>query len=135
MIILIEFDYGNMVVDENSIDKFWLEGESKISQRQQIDFLKRLYNQKFGIDESTYSNIKELMVIDKNENYTLSGKTGWSIREGNNVGWFVGYFEAGENIFFVATNIEPYDKTEMIDFTTARKDITMEVMKLLELIK
>ena len=132
---LNKFDYGNMVVDENSIDKFWLEGESRITQRQQIDFLKRLYNQELDIDESTYSKIKELMVIKKNEDYTLSGKTGWAIRNGNNVGWFVGYFEVNENIFFVATNIEPYDKTEMIGFTTARKDITMEVMILLELIK
>ena len=39
--LLNEIDYGNMKVDSLSIDSFWLIGESRINQFQQIDFLKR----------------------------------------------------------------------------------------------
>lgn len=40
---LDKLKYGDIVVDSTNIDKFWLEGESTISQFQQIDFLKRIY--------------------------------------------------------------------------------------------
>ena len=41
---LNEIDYGNMKFDSLNIDSFWLIGESRINQFQQIDFLKRFYN-------------------------------------------------------------------------------------------
>jgi len=41
---LNKLDYGKMIVDSTSIDLFWLEGNSKITQFEQIDFLKRFYN-------------------------------------------------------------------------------------------
>ena len=40
---LKKFNYGNIDVDSSNIDVFWLEGNSTISQFQQIDFLKRFY--------------------------------------------------------------------------------------------
>ena len=40
---LKKFEYGAIKVDATNIDSFWLEGESRINQFEQIDFLKRLY--------------------------------------------------------------------------------------------
>ena len=76
---LSKFEYGNMKVDATNIDMFWLEGASEISQFQQIDFLNRFYEDKLPISERTYAIMKRIMVIEENEEYTLSGKTGWSV--------------------------------------------------------
>lgn len=126
---LDEFEYGSMKVDSTNIDIFWLEGESKINQFQQIDFLKRLYTSKLPISERTEKIIKRMMVIEDNNSYKLSGKTGWSIRNGKNNGWFVGYLESRNGIYFFATNINPKEKFDMFLFPLIRKDITHKALK------
>lgn len=120
---LKELNYGNMDVNSENIDVFWLEGESKITAFEQIDFLSRLYNQELPISKSTYDTMKELIVIDETENYKLSGKTGWSIRNGNNNGWFVGYIENGKGVYYFAANIEPTEEFNMDLFPKIRKEI------------
>ncbi|HAY88987.1 MAG TPA: hypothetical protein DCY51_06080 [Bacteroidetes bacterium] len=39
---LERMEYPGMVFDSSSVDLFWLQGESRISQRQQVDFLQKL---------------------------------------------------------------------------------------------
>jgi beta-lactamase class D len=36
------FNYGNLDINDQNIDRFWLEGNSSITQYQQIFFLKQL---------------------------------------------------------------------------------------------
>lgn len=132
---LQSFDYGNMIVDSNSLDVFWLEGESGVSQMEQIEFLKKFYNNELGISESTTERMKSLMVIDSNANYKLSGKTGWSIRNGNNNGWFVGYIEKGDVVYFFATNVTPKEDFNMNLFPKIRSGVTMEAFRTLGVIE
>ncbi|HBQ98406.1 MAG TPA: hypothetical protein DD761_07785 [Cyanobacteria bacterium UBA11691] len=42
------------------------------------------------------------MIAEKTPDYTIRGKTGW----GSQVGWYVGYLEQNENVYFFATNID-----------------------------
>jgi beta-lactamase class D len=128
-------DYGNMDVDSNNIDLFWLEGESQITQFQQIDFLRRFYQSKLPISQRTESIMKRMIVIEENESYKLSGKTGWSIRNGNNNGWFVGFIETNNKTYFFATNIEPKQKFDMDLFPMIRKDLTFKALKHMKIIK
>lgn len=128
-------NYGEMEVTETNIDLFWLEGNSKITQLQQIDFLKRLYLSQLPISERTEMIIKRMLLIEKKESYSLSGKTGWSIRNGNNNGWFVGYLESNEQIFFFATNIVPEKQFDMTMFPKIRKEITHKAFQHLGVIK
>lgn len=134
-IYLDKLDYGGMKVDSNNIDMFWLEGESRISQFQQIDFLKRFHQSKLPISERTEMIMKKMMVIVKNDDYQLSGKTGWSISNGNNNGWFVGYIEARKTVFYFATNIEPNEQFEMNTFPIIRKEITYNALKQMKIIE
>ncbi len=129
---LNKFNYGDMKIDSSNIDLFWLEGESKISQFEQIEFLQKLQEERLPISSRTLKTIKRLIVIEKNENYTINGKTGWSIRNGNNIGWFVGYIEKQENVYFFATRIAPKENFNMEMFPMIRKKITMEAFKKLE---
>ncbi|MFK7906849.1 MAG: penicillin-binding transpeptidase domain-containing protein, partial [Chitinophagales bacterium] len=77
---LEKFNYasGNTPIDSSIIDLFWLDSDFKINQFQQISFLNRFYHSQLPITERTQTIMKRLMVIDENEQYKLSGKTGWA---------------------------------------------------------
>lgn len=131
---LTQFNYGTMVVDSSNLDIFWLEGNSQISQYQQIDFLTRFYQSKLPISQTTEKIMKQLMVIKENDHYKLAGKTGWSIRNGRNNGWFVGYVEAHDKVYFFATNIEPMAQFNMKMFPMIRKELTDKALKQLNIL-
>jgi beta-lactamase class D len=126
---LDKLDYGNMKIDSTNIDLFWLEGDSKISQTQQVDFLKRFYKSELPISKRTEMIMKRLMVIEETDHYKISGKTGWSIRNGNNNGWFVGYVESQGKTYFFATNVEPKDQFDMEIFPMIRKATSYKAFK------
>lgn len=131
---LKKFDYGNGEVTDSMIDMFWLEGEFKISQKQQIYFLKRFYNKELPISEKTDRIMRQIMVVDENEDYKLSGKTGWAIRNGNNIGWFVGFLEKQNRIYYIATNVTPLDQADTNDFAKIRLRIALDAMHALNIL-
>lgn len=132
---LDQLEYGHMDVDSSNIDLFWLEGESHISQFEQIDYLKRLYLSKLPISRRTESIIKRMIVIEENDQYKLSGKTGWSIRNGHNNGWFVGFLESSNKTYFFATNVEPRQEFNMNLFSMIRKDLTIKAFEQMNIVK
>lgn len=126
---LNRFDYGNMQVDTANIDRFWLEGNSRITPNQQIGFLRRFYDAELPIAPRTERIMKSLMVMEETNGYKLSGKTGWAIRDGFNIGWFVGYLEIRENVYFIAVNIDPKEDFNMDFFARVRKDIALKALE------
>ncbi|MCX6232054.1 MAG: class D beta-lactamase [Bacteroidetes bacterium] len=132
---LKNLDYGNMQFDTTTVDLFWLEGNSKISQFQQIDFLKRFYFSKLPISKKTESIVKILLIVDKNNSYSLSGKSGWAMRDGYNNGWYVGYIEAENKVYFFAVNIDPKQNFDIDYFAQIRKEITLKALMQLRIIK
>ena len=130
---LHRFNYGNMKVDSGHIDMFWLQGDSRINQLQQIDFLERFYKGDLPISDRTEAIMKRMMVIEDNEKYKLSGKTGWSVTNGSNNGWFVGFIETQSKVYFLATNVEPNPQFDMNMFAMIRKDITITALKQMQI--
>lgn len=126
--------YGQMVVDSSNIDLFWLAGDSKISQMQQIDFLTRLHLSKLPIQPRTAQLMKKIMLIEENEDYRLSGKTGWAISGEKDIGWFAGFLETKGQIYFFATRIQPQPALEMNDFAMIRKEVSMKAFRQLAII-
>lgn len=131
---LEKFNYGEMVVDSSCIDLFWLEGESKISPFEQIDFLRRFYTSELPIKDHTEYTMKEMMVIEDGETYQLSGKTGWAIRNGHNNGWFVGYIENVDGMYYFAVNVDPQESFNMELFPKIRTQVAMEALRLMGII-
>lgn len=125
---LAQFGYGNMDVGPENIDLFWLEGDSRISQKEQVDFLEKLHNEELGVKETSYSIMKKLMWLDDTESSTLYGKTGWSIRDGFNNGWFVGYVEQQGNPVYFATNVVPGEAFNMDEFGRVRLEVTKSAL-------
>ncbi len=118
------FDYARMEVKEDNMDVFWLEGASRISAFEQIRFLRKLQERTLDISTPTYEIMEKVMLIDQKGDYILKGKTGWSIRDGWNVGWFVGIIDKGDKVYYVATNVEPKENFDMNQFARVRFHVT-----------
>ena len=125
--------YGKIVVDSSSIDVFWLEGTSGISQQEQVGFLHRFYEKQLPVSERTYEVMRRMMVIDTLPNGVLSGKSGWVIRNGTDIGWFVGYYETENAVWYLATNVEPLPGRDLDDFPSVRLQVTREALRMLGL--
>lgn len=95
-------DYGNENIgEERDIDSFWLGGDLEITPRQQIEFLQRFYLGDLPFAEENIALVKDIMIVEQTPEYIIRAKTGWA----NTVGWYVGYLERDENVYFFATNI------------------------------
>jgi len=129
---LQKLDYGNQTIPDSLIDLFWLVGDFEISQIKQINFLQQLYNRQLPISKKTYEVMQKVMLIDEKEDYKLSGKTGWAIREDNNIGWFVGFIETSDNIYYLATNVTPKNKIGLDNFGRLRLQITLEAFEFVD---
>ncbi|WP_144051465.1 class D beta-lactamase [Geminocystis herdmanii] len=103
-------DYGNNNTgNPEDIDQFWLNGKLQITPQQQIQFLRRLHHNDLPFADRTISIVKDIMINEKTPDYTIRSKTGW-FGYGNpdiqNIGWYVGYVETKNNVYFFATNID-----------------------------
>jgi beta-lactamase class D len=98
-------EYGNQNIS-GGIDLFWLEGGFRISPDEQIEFLRKLYLNEVKFSQRSIDIVKKILIYEQTEEFTLRAKTGWGIRHETQVGWFVGYIEKDENVYFFATNIE-----------------------------
>jgi beta-lactamase class D len=128
------FSYGNLDINAENIDKFWLEGKSGITQYQQIYFLQRLYNLQLPVSESAMKLTKEIMLHETTDNYKISGKTGWAVQQDVSITWFVGYMETENNVYFFATNVVPNKDTDLNTFGQVRIKLTKDVFKELKII-
>lgn len=127
---LRKLDYGYMDVNESNLDLFWLQGKSRISQKEQILFLERFYNKELLIGDRSYKIMKELMLIEENDAYRISGKTGWAVQNEKNNAWFVGYVETKDDLYYFATNISPISNFGLDRFAKLRKELTIKALQL-----
>lgn len=125
-------NYGNADTS-GGIDAFWLTGGLRISPEQQIDFLKRLYNNQLPFSKRTTDIVKKIMITDDTLGYTLRAKTGWGDQDNKNIGWYVGYIETNGNVYFFANCIQ--SDRDNNDFAQARKEIVYQILENLNLIK
>lgn len=82
-------EYGNMNTAKTLTD-FWLGGGSlKISPNEQVDFLSKLIRNQLPFSSRTMTITKDIMILEKGNGYSVSGKTGSC----GGIGWFVGFVE------------------------------------------
>lgn len=125
--ILTRIAYGNADIGSAPVDRFWLEGDFKISAVQQIDFLKKFYREELPFSKRTFKQVKDIMVVEKTPQYTIRAKTGYAFTTNPGIGWWVGWVEDGDDVFFFAMNIDlPQPKMELL---RARFLITKAVLK------
>jgi beta-lactamase class D len=114
--------YGRAIVKD--VDHFWIDNSVKITADEQMGLVKKLYFDQLPFHKkSTQNVVKDVMVQEKNANYTLAYKTGLGFREnGNLIGWVVGWVEENRHPYFFVLNIEgPHD--------TPMRNIRMNILK------
>jgi beta-lactamase class D len=122
--------YGNRDIGTAEvIGRFWLDGPLQITPRQQIEFLQKLYRDELPFAQRTVDLVKDIMVVERTPNYVLSGKTGWATAAEPELGWFVGYLEQNDNVYFFATNIDIQDDDDL----PARIEVTRRSLSTLGL--
>lgn len=122
--------YGNQNI-RGGIDMFWLTGDIKISPKEQIELLKKIYLEELPFSKRTMTIFKDIMTLKKTSDYIYRGKTGWDAASNPNIGWFVGYVERNENAYFFAHNMEFTERK----LASERKGIVEEILKELKLIE
>jgi len=120
--------YGNGNLTDKGID-FWNFGSFAVSPRNQIEFLINLYEEEIPFSKRNIAILKEVMITEKSRNYIIRSKTGWTRVNGNDIGWWVGYVERKDNVYFFATRITKKRSTINPDFGSCRKDITKDILK------
>ncbi|ENY7760582.1 OXA-48 family class D beta-lactamase [Escherichia coli] len=122
--MLHAFDYGNEDISGN-VDSFWLDGGIRISATQQIAFLRKLYHNKLHVSERSQRIVKQAMLTEANGDYIIRAKTGYSTRIEPKIGWWVGWVELDDNVWFFAMNMD----MPTSDGLGLRQAITKEVLK------
>ncbi len=119
-------EYGNLNLTESNND-FWNFGYFAISPINQVEFIKKLYEEKLPFSKQTIDIVKRVMITEKTEEFTIRAKTGWTRENNINTGWWIGYFEANDNTYFFATLLLQDRKNNRDDFGSCRKEITKKI--------
>ena len=98
--------YGNGFIGNDTM-YYWNGSKLKISPLEQVDLLKKLYNNNLGANKANVSAIKDAIFIAERNGYRLYGKTGTGKIGNNDVsGWFIGFVETKDNVYFFAVNLQ-----------------------------
>ena len=125
---LKEFNYGNQKLSGKP-DYFWLDNTLVISPAEQINFLSGLYEEKYPLSKRTYNIVKNVMIEKKTDSYTLRAKTGSGLVKTLDIGWYVGYIETKDNVYFFATRLQQDEPNKNDDFLNLRKTITFNIFQ------
>lgn len=100
--------YGNRKVTPR-VDRFWLDGDLRISAVEQVRFVDRLRREDLPLSPATMRAVHDILVVERAEGgATLRAKTGWGRVGGSSIGWYVGWVEpgAGKAAHVFAMNID-----------------------------
>ena len=120
--------YGNVDLSIAD-DDFWNFGNFTISPANQIKILVGVYEETLPFRKESFEILKRIMIEEQSEDYTLRAKTGWTRDGGKDTGWWVGYVERDDNVYFFATRLVKDRATINPNFRRCRKEITKAVLK------
>ena len=121
--------YGNRDIS-GGITQFWLRSSLKISAKEQVELLRRLYNDQLPFSQRNMAIVRKIIAQSFDNGALFSGKTGAGSVEGvYSIGWFVGVLEKNKQRYYFATNIEAVDGASGIK----ARAISIEVLKQLNI--
>lgn len=123
--------YGNRNIG-GGIDRFWLDGDLRITPREQIAFLRSIDDYNLPFSKENIDILKSIIIQDEStEEYTIRAKTGWANNE-SNIGWYVGWVEKDDNVWYFAVNVESAEAHK--NFVASRKEIAFDTLRYLKVI-
>ena len=98
--------YGNRDIS-GGITKFWLHTSLEISAKEQVELLRRLYQDDLPFLPRNMAIVRRIIIQTEQNGVIFSGKTGSAFVNGKfTTGWFVGAVEKDSRRYFFAVNIE-----------------------------
>lgn len=114
---------------------FWNFGKFAISPANQIEILIGIYEETLPFSQRSFRILKEIMKEEQTDGYTIRAKTGWTRDGGKDTGWWVGYVEKKDNVYFFATRLIKERNSPNPNFGACRKEITKSVLQQLRMIE
>ena len=111
----------------------WLWGKLRITPNEQIDFLRRLHDDKLPFSKRSMNIVKDIMIVKDTLGYVVRAKTGSSKQDQKYVGWYVGYVTTKDNTYYFSNCIQSIDKNP--DFGNTRLDIVSDILDELKVLK
>jgi beta-lactamase class D len=104
--MLDSIGYGNKNMGA-AIDSFWFNNSLKISADEQLGFVKKLYFRQLPFQNREQDMVKNALIREKTDKYTLAYSTGWSRPSaGASLSWVVGWIEENQHPYFFVLNME-----------------------------
>lgn len=100
-----KFAYGNEDVS-GRVDHFWLDGALRVTALQQVEFLKKFYLNQLPVSERSSLIVKDMLINEANSKYILRAKTGMGVSRTPSIGWWVGWVETDDDVYFFALNLD-----------------------------
>lgn len=121
-----DFRYGNAVAGPVG-DRFWLDGDLRISAVGQIEFLRRVHDRALPLSDRSYDIARQVMLRDQGPGWHLFAKTGWADNTQPGLGWFVGWVEQDRDArpVYFALNMDMKDPA----FSSKREEIVRRVLR------
>ena len=127
---LDKINYGNKNVTGEY--PYWLNGNLRITPNQQLDFIKKFYFGNLPFKAENIQTVKNILEIEKTEDYKIIGKTGWGDLNGISTGWLVGYLTKNSNNYIFVTCIQSDNPPK--NFAASRLVITKNIFSELGII-
>lgn len=122
-------DYGNGNLTGDNGVNFWVYGNFAVSPIGQIRFLRRLEGGYLPFPEHSMEIVKRIMIVEQAPEYTIRAKTGWTLKDGRNIGWWVGYASTRDNTYFFATRLYSAIGTDSSAMLGCRKSLTKAALR------
>lgn len=123
---MTRFDYGNCDIS-SGLDSFWLNGSLKISAFEQVQFLQKIYQNKFSVKANSLAALKDIMLVDSTDNYKIYAKTGaGKVADKSMLGWYVGFVENVSGVHYFAFN---FNRKTYAEMKKSRVTIAMNHLK------
>lgn len=123
---LLKCQYGNNNFSQPETD-FWNFGDFAISPKNQVEFIRSLYEEKLPFSKRNMDIVKKVLITEQTAEYTISAKTGWTRQNNINTGWWTGYIETQKGTYIFATRLLQDRKLNRPDFGSCRKEITKKI--------
>ena len=123
---LNDLGYGNRDIsawNESGHNTYWISSSLKISPMEQVRVLETIFEGKSSFDYNDIKLVKNFMLVESNENYSVYGKTG-SAKDTNS--WFTGFIEKNDKRTYFAVRIN--DESQKLAGSVA-KSIALNIIK------
>lgn len=125
--VLDELNYGNCDISEWSgsginplpdLNGFWLASSLKISPREQVEVLARIFEGETDFEQNDIEILKSVMRSEASGSFSIYGKTGSS---GDGQAWFVGFAEQENQRRYIAVYLNDRENAKKATGTKAKE--------------